>query len=143
MRISDWSSDVCSSDLNGVLELLWVAAPASQRLLSIRCVLLIWRKYPERLINLSLTTAVRINHVSIGRVRRIRRGASDLLAVTDSAINGSMSTSDMQLSRADRSEERRDGKECVSRCSSRWSAYHSKNKPNKLHTFEDQGVNTN
>src|SRR3546814_15111375 len=104
MRISDWSSDVCSSDLNGVLELLWVAAPASQRLLSIRCVLLIWRKYPERLINLSLTTAVRINHVPIGRVRRIRRGASDLLAVTDSAINGSMSPIDMQLSTADRAQ---------------------------------------
>src|SRR3546814_14565451 len=32
------------------------------------------------------------------------------------------------LGDADRSEERRVGKECVSKCRSRWSPYHSKNK---------------
>src|SRR3546814_12673584 len=35
-----------------------------------------------------------------------------------------MSHPDSEAQRADRSEERRVGKECVSRCRSRWSPYH-------------------
>src|SRR3546814_18099955 len=38
----------------------------------------------------------------------------------------------------DRSEERRVGKECVSTCRSRWSAYHEKNKQEKYNSTEVQ-----
>src|SRR3546814_2922772 len=69
MRISDWSSDVCSSDLRHA-----VVAFAGQGMRS-----------------LSLVVAMDENRL---------------------------------IGRANRSEERRVGKECVSTCRSRWSPYH-------------------
>src|SRR3546814_9439665 len=69
MRISDWSSDVCSSDLRDIADLL---------------------NYLEK---------------NIGK-------ENVLIFLT--ADHGA----------ADRSEERRVGKECVSTCRSRWSPYH-------------------
>src|SRR3546814_2747255 len=74
MRISDWSSDVCSSDLREMGGL------------------------PHR-----LAAAAGQPRQAAARLRRIRR----------SEPHG-----------ADRSEERRVGKECVSTCRSRWSPYH-------------------
>src|SRR3546814_19671902 len=90
MRISDWSSDVCSSDLS----------PGGRRLIS------------------------------------IPRFARDMLALLDAlgiercllvghSMGGAIA---QQLTLDQRSEERRVGKECVSTCRSRWSAYHYKNK---------------
>src|SRR3546814_19358563 len=38
--------------------------------------------------------------------------------------------------RQQRSEERRVGKECVSRCRSRWSPYHEKKTPTKRKSYE-------
>src|SRR3546814_1391963 len=73
MRISDWSSDVCSSDL-------MKTAPAETPGLFASCV-------PE-ILELVVDTRAR-------------------------DVDG-----------ADRSEERRVGKECVSTCRSRWSPYH-------------------
>src|SRR3546814_17613377 len=86
MRISDWSSDVCSSDLS--------------------CQALPRYNYPT--------------HLSW-------RAAASTRCIIGTAISRC------------RSEERRVGKECVSRCRSRWSPYHStKNnqyfKYNKLHS---------
>src|SRR3546814_5495337 len=73
MRISDWSSDVCSSDL-------WIiSAPR----------------------NSAIVALPGIPSVSVG-----------IKAVWAAALL------------ADRSEERRVGKECVSTCRSRWSPYH-------------------
>src|SRR3546814_5349201 len=87
MRISDWSSDVCSSDL-----------PKRGRMAKLATILgvpisdLLDDAPPEGLQEL------------IGRSReQIARAASVS---------------------ADRSEERRVGKECVSTCRSRWSPYH-------------------
>src|SRR3546814_4554363 len=76
MRISDWSSDVCSSDL------ATISVPLSDSR-----VLTGWR---DSSLRISL----------IGWLR------------------STLTTS------ADRSEERRVGKECVSTCRSRWSPYH-------------------
>src|SRR3546814_4202759 len=70
MRISDWSSDVCSSDLCHVL-VEWL-------------------------------------HETEGV--RIRPGVQE--------------EGDVDVGLAQRSEERRVGKECVSTCRSRWSPYH-------------------
>src|SRR3546814_4251952 len=74
MRISDWSSDVCSSDL-------WRLRIAGQG---------------------PLLTALRDQYVALGIAGRVE-------------FVGFV---------ADRSEERRVGKECVSPCRSRWSPYH-------------------
>src|SRR3546814_5622316 len=92
MRISDWSSDVCSSDLEAA------AVPAGL--------------------------------VPPGREGRRRTGAAPrparLRVRLPAARHRDLPARDQLLpaERADRSEERRVGKECVSTCRSRWSPYH-------------------
>src|SRR3546814_20312115 len=95
MRISDWSSDVCSSDL--------------------------------------VTHAARAAGKSTASCYRLRRaaGAEDFAAAWDSAVDeASKRLIDIAFDRAvngtdwiERSEERRVGKECVSKCRSRRSPY--------------------
>src|SRR3546814_10283274 len=77
MRISDWSSDVCSSDLGDHRHAL---LPADLD---------------------GVEQGGELRHADAGHHARGADGA-----------------------RPDRSEERRVGKECVSKCSSRWSPYH-------------------
>src|SRR3546814_13704564 len=99
MRISDWSSDVCSSDLR-----LGHASPAfiheggwlqQQHLLPTDPPFL----HPTGKLPLHRSEAMHVgNHVN--------RHESDIVP-----MHG-------------RSEERRVGKECVSTCRSRWSPYH-------------------
>src|SRR3546814_17095597 len=100
MRISDWSSDVCSSDL--------------------------LRQHPDHLVELAaLEPAVRIRtaHQREERVHRpvlTRRLGDDLLR---EHIEWLLSDSD-PVERTLKSEGRRVGNECVSTCSSRWSPDH-------------------
>src|SRR3546814_17480329 len=104
MRISDWSSDVCSSDLlrdiavaNRFVENLdhepWVSDPTGK---------------PEKS---SMRFVVLLHH------------ASSSPPSTVEPINAAIAPTI-------RSEERRVGKECVSPCRSRWSPYHSKKNKN-------------
>src|SRR3546814_1357706 len=86
MRISDWSSDVCSSDL----------LPVDDGI-------------ARRLIDRGGRT--------VGADRR------DAIAADDDTATRS-GERDRWRDDADRSEERRVGKECVSTCRSRWSPYH-------------------
>src|SRR3546814_13116542 len=83
MRISDWSSDVCSSDLGA----------ARSRNISPACV----------------SPTLRVVRMNSGAPTRASSAFTVWLI-------------------ADRSEERRVGKECVSTCRSRWSPYHEKKK---------------
>src|SRR3546814_14974834 len=102
MRISDWSSDVCSSDLrlvtlNGALQRthagIWIAQ-AEQRLA------------PKNQ-----------NHIHMHPLPVRRCTCSD--------IQCCLSDGDCTWKEASvRSEARRVGKECVSTCRSRWSPYH-------------------
>src|SRR3546814_18067405 len=85
MRISDWSSDVCSSDL--------IAAP------------MVGGMVTAPLLSLFVLPAA---------YRLMRR----------------RQTSESIPNQAERSEERRVGKACVSTCRSRWSPYHYKTKFN-------------
>src|SRR3546814_16303794 len=103
MRISDWSSDVCSSDL----------APCRRA-----------RRdepdsaHPRRCPHGGLAAALcsdRLDHRRLPADRAANRG--DL---ADPAR--------FRLPDPGRSEERRVGKECVSTCRSRWSPYHKKKK---------------
>src|SRR3546814_19536503 len=89
MRISDWSSDVCSSDLTSVV---------------------------------STRTAARDHRPSTqSRSTPPSRGRA-----ASTPARPRMPTTPQQ-----RSEERRVGKECVSKCRSRWSPYNDKNKKKK------------
>src|SRR3546814_18832877 len=99
MRISDWSSDVCSSDLD--------AEHRQQALHFIHR----QRFAGDAEIDPQLLAAV----VQLPGQRQ-RGGTEAELTVADLT--------------AARSEERRVGKECVSKCRTRWSPYNKKKKKN-------------
>src|SRR3546814_14819884 len=99
MRISDWSSDVCSSDLVKNADELLEQKNAVRRL--------------ARAEGRGLTEAERlVTLITPAAVRVLKR-----LATLARTCAGKVFP---------RSEERRVGKECVSTCRSRWSPYHSK-----------------
>src|SRR3546814_12454476 len=94
MRISDWSSDVCSSDLP---VRICVRSSFTARFCVMRPV----------------TENTRINSI------RPVSTPAEVQAELPASDNATKTTFD-----ARRSEERRVGKECVSTCRSRWSPYH-------------------
>src|SRR3546814_17759740 len=101
MRISDWSSDVCSSDL----------APAEPYLIT----------SDERLdyarVNSSLVEFIELQaNLAIEQEEAIESGELKLVPIK---VNHEKSP----YYKMWRSEERRVGKECVSTCRSRWSPY--------------------
>src|SRR3546814_12539701 len=101
MRISDWSSDVCSSDL----------VAAEQRL---------GRAHLRAERQLALGQAVAAVLLELG-VRVVFLGT----ASTEGALVHLAAAAEVaRLRILRRSEERRVGKECVSTCRSRWSTYH-------------------
>src|SRR3546814_10777926 len=96
MRISDWSSDVCSSDLHHRLRISDEALDAAARLSA--------RYVTERFLP---DKAIDLIDESASRVRMYKSpAAKEAKAITE-----------------ERSEERRVGKESVSTCRSRWSPY--------------------
>src|SRR3546814_14377613 len=114
MRISDWSSDVCSSDLflDGERFRRGLAAFAGER---------IGHRAPARVAGAATAAIVRVVIQSAGRAlarhcpwpggvgagRRVKTRPAEACAVTR------------------RSEERRVGKACGSTCRSRWAPIHS------------------
>src|SRR3546814_2713893 len=95
MRISDWSSDVCSSDLCGADQSEGDGAGCrmcEQRFSS-------FQGNPRRNGSIQRAVVYLRARRTIARISVLRAGE-------------------------DRSEERRVGKECVSTCRSRWSPYH-------------------
>src|SRR3546814_14545561 len=102
MRISDWSSDVCSSDLKeGVV---------------------------TRLGSYSRTVGPGVKFTWPAPIERIR--LEDVRAIRTMAVGSPNATDENFVLTRDqsivdlRSEERRVGKECGSPCRSRWSPYH-------------------
>src|SRR3546814_12603813 len=152
MRISDWSSDVCSSDLGARYErisLRPVRCGLAQRFAD--------RDFQQRAIAGTFDISVRDAACRISEARRARHhsllfviicrqhGLSgvihlDILRLDHDKLRqrrGSWTTptpercASSSVSRACRdwrSEERSVGKECVSTCRSRWSPYHKKKK---------------
>src|SRR3546814_19340542 len=106
MRISDWSSDVCSSDL---------PIPAVE----------------------VISEAIKKADSSYFFENYNKQAAAVLAALKQHGytIVPYYPTVEMVKAAMDelqyRSEERRVGKECVSRCRSRWSPYHKKKKKNR------------
>src|SRR3546814_7988647 len=96
MRISDWSSDVCSSDLAGAQRVMMSAEPIQLRVQIVQMSKIAYADGPSA------------DLVLIGGANAPARGA-DLASATRILT---------------RSEERRVGKECVSTCRSRWSPDH-------------------
>src|SRR3546814_14003731 len=99
MRISDWSSDVCSSDLLGSG---MAVARAAEQQANLDRVLAMYR---EVLIAMDPDAVDR--HLPQHYVQ-----------------HSSLADPGLDALKAFRSEERRVGQECVSTCRSRWSPYH-------------------
>src|SRR3546814_12909522 len=105
MRISDWSSDVCSSDLPVL----------SQRIGILRS----W-------LDMDAAPAFPVKRLANGVDDRMLRANIKVTPRLD-MLKGTPQDDVLKvLAEADpaRSEERRVGKECVSTCRSRWSPYH-------------------
>src|SRR3546814_18084440 len=101
MRISDWSSDVCSSDL-GMSDLILETHNLTKEFRGFVAV---------DDVNLAVTRGH--IHALIGPNGAGKTTCFNLLTKFLEPTSGKIS-----------SEERRVGKECVSTCRSRWSPYH-------------------
>src|SRR3546814_16927572 len=97
MRISDWSSDVCSSDLTRSLGSLVIELGGGGSS----------RSTPSMIVSM---------------LRPVLDCLEGLMNLEHSTASEDRSAGLELL----RSEERRVGKECVSPCRSRWSPYHQK-----------------
>src|SRR3546814_13012101 len=97
MRISDWSSDVCSSDLFDVA----VQLAGHHHLLGLDAAAELGALLDGQ-VALHVDVALEL------------AGDADVAGAFDLAFDGQVG----------RSEERRVGKECVCTCRSRWSQYH-------------------
>src|SRR3546814_12548928 len=112
MRISDWSSDVCSSDLE--IESVRTFDPTDQRTTG----------RIEGFTLLPVSEAL-LDEETIKRFRARYRERFGGTATGDplyEAVSAGRRLAGMEHWL--RSEERRVGKECVSKCRSRWSPYH-------------------
>src|SRR3546814_21157646 len=109
MRISDWSSDVCSSDLPDAN----VFAALQSRQIEHR---LAAGPHVQGLHVDAALAGERLDGIGDKRTQ----GPLDLFAVD---IDRPKADGGDRVQR-NRSEERRVGKECVSTCRSRWSPYH-------------------
>src|SRR3546814_12664728 len=114
MRISDWSSDVCSSDLVRMGESLDADVIAVRLTGPFRFVVAAAPAYLDRHGRPQTPEELREH-----RCIRFRLATGALMPWTFEKGN-----------REYRSEERRVGKECVSTCRSRWSPGHKKKKKN-------------
>src|SRR3546814_13732417 len=103
LRISDWSSDVCSSDLAADV----VKSISLPRQYIVKAASTLWAK-----------TAIRgLNGLASGLTLAKDATGDEIFRVGGSKLQTGWATEW-------RSEERRVGKECVSTCRSRWSPYH-------------------
>src|SRR3546814_15783544 len=103
MLISDWSSDVCSSDLRSI-----EAKRSGTKSLFIDIIERSFYYLSQR-EGAEMDVRFRLD----GKVALVTGAAGALGAHFAATLGG-----------AGRSEERRVGKECVSTCRSRWSPYH-------------------
>src|SRR3546814_12699129 len=113
MRISDWSSDVCSSDLNAMIGEFGDVGKGNYGLLD--AVTYIVYTIPRRAYTMFPTVAVIGALMALGQLA----ASSELTALRALGLS---------RRRLSRSEERRGGKECVSTCRSRWAPSHTKKK---------------
>src|SRR3546814_11256579 len=101
MRISDWSSDVCSSDLKSATGTQMTHVP--------------YKGSPQSWTAINSGEVDMVCDSMPNPLATLQSGRARAIAVTgDSRVNALPDV-------ATRSEERRVGKECVSTCRSRWS----------------------
>src|SRR3546814_11009375 len=112
MRISDWSSDVCSSDLQ----------PSEHFRADVSAVLPQFCQHPGHLLHVVQDDEVGYQLVVTHDLALLVLDVlgDDAFAAEERPFDEAVEL----LALVGRSEERRVGKECVSTCRSRWSPYH-------------------
>src|SRR3546814_13771752 len=118
MRISDWSSDVCSSDLIFGHDVVREAHIVRQLV-----------GLTGQFASVDETLSATENLIIFGRLLGLsrtdaRRKATELLEEFSLPDAASRPLAKFSGGMRRRSEARRVGKECVSTCRSRWSRYH-------------------
>src|SRR3546814_10946823 len=111
MRISDWSSDVCSSDLGHLADM---------------------QAHMRNLQHVVAAERVPRVHDAVVAEGDVDAGGHQFLDPGHAAALGIAVVAALQ----GRSEERRVGKEGVRTCRSRWSPYHYKKTQKELHSHE-------
>src|SRR3546814_16777461 len=122
MRISDWSSDVCSSDLSRGLR----GKPLAGAFLAVLAAAS--REFRGALQGFVLQRLQGLGE-GLAHVRAALRIDQPVLLHQVQGLG--------HVRLHPRSEERRVGKECVSSCRSRWAPYHSKKKIQNTKLFID------
>src|SRR3546814_12138433 len=130
MRISDWSSDVCSSDLQAAqAELLALLVLGPQRLAEAALVVGDEAGGGGEDAARRAVVALQADHLGAGEIVLEAQDVADfgatpavdrLIVIADAA---EVLVALRQEPQPERSEERRGGKECVSTCGSRWPPY--------------------
>src|SRR3546814_17662086 len=109
MRIRDWSSDVCSSDLMKADSVTVLSTDGSV-----------------------LASGDDVGNGSAGKLSLLEQGVSEEIEENvRRTLSPYLGLGNFEVSvapRLNRSAERRGGKECVSTCRSEWSAYHETKK---------------
>src|SRR3546814_17570141 len=127
MRISDWSSDVCASDLDAALRGLARHLPARAQVGEVLAPQAEQHEeQPEADQGSEQDDRCAHAHHPPGRFSTL---GSKPTATRSSRLRVCIGEAGTAR-RSGRSEERRVGKECVSTCRSRWSPYHSKKNKN-------------
>src|SRR3546814_17787632 len=114
MRISDWSSDVCSSDLAGAAEASYRAAGMN----------ICHIDETRSRITVSNINDVPLKWSATGCVNDRTQFGHSGARWSRSFVPNSEATIDIRNFEPQRSEERREGKECVRTCRSRGWARH-------------------
>src|SRR3546814_12773705 len=117
MRISDWSSDVCSSDLKDSVAYADAGYTGADQ------------RVPRKTLRWEIARRRgQIQKLPEGRQKRRIHAAELAALLVERSRADAMFAAQLRDRRAgfcllQRSEERRVGKECVSTCRSRWSSY--------------------
>src|SRR3546814_11455911 len=120
MRISDWSSDVCSSDLiRGDLQ---AEAPAVELITGLK------RVYAFEFFEQDM---VGVKGYDAAILEALKRHKTQVVAKTSNA--NTITHYPKGAAKAVRSEERRVGKEWVRTCSTRWASDSQKKKTPQIH----------
>src|SRR3546814_12820661 len=105
MRISDWSSDVCSSDLY------------RERIAA-------WPRIIKRYAVIPMQISVPCHRQAVRNSLDLTANQPAFIRMNAKARGFLLSDQILRHYKVGRSEERRVGKECVNTCRSRWSPYH-------------------